>query len=178
MNIFRLWAQSNPAPNHMFGKWQSQDSNPEGTLGLPGSSQAVGPLPGIHTSTGGGLETALAPVPSPQAGHEDLEAVPLYTQTCLSWWLPGKSGAPGCTRRGSHLNLPSHKDSSHPILVSLLSGLSYKGLTQLWTPLGHDNVFFKTDNTCICGTIFKRCKSNLPVTLPKGNCWHQFFVFS
>lgn len=35
MNIFRLWAQSNPAPNHMSGKWQSQDSNPEGTLGLP-----------------------------------------------------------------------------------------------------------------------------------------------
>lgn len=68
----------------MFGKWQSQDSNPEPIWGLPGSSQAVVPLPGIHTTTGQGLETAVAPVPSPQAGHEDLDAVSLYTQTCLS----------------------------------------------------------------------------------------------
>lgn len=82
MNTLALWAPRNPAPNHMSGKQQSQDSNSEQTLGLPSSSQAMGPLPGIHAPAGQGLETALAPVPPPQAGQEDLEADSLYTQTC------------------------------------------------------------------------------------------------
>lgn len=84
MSTFRLWAPTSTAPNHMFGRWQSQDSNPEMIPGLPGSSQAVVPLLGAHAAPGQGLETALAPGPSPQAGHEDLEAVPPDTRTCLS----------------------------------------------------------------------------------------------
>lgn len=128
MNTFRLWAPSNPAPDHMFGMRQSQDSNPEQILGLPVSFQALGPLPGIHIPAGSGLETALAPVPSPQAGQEDLEAIPLYTWTCC---LAGKSGPLSSTRRRPHFNLPSHKDNTYPILPYALSGLSYNGLTQL-----------------------------------------------
>lgn len=58
---------------------------------------AVVQLLDIHT-TGQGLETALAPVPSPQAGYWDLESCPLDTQTCLPWRLMGKSGQHTCTR--------------------------------------------------------------------------------
>lgn len=115
MSTFRLRAPSSAAPNHMFGKWRSQDSNQEMIWGRPGSSKpwcwcrSLALMPQ-------GLEITLASVPSPQAGHEDLEAVPPDTQTCPSQGFMGKSGQLSCTRRGQHLNLSSHKDNIYPVL--------------------------------------------------------------
>lgn len=84
MSILRLGAPSSAAANHMSGKWWSQDSNPEISVGLPGPSPAMVPLRGAHATPGRGLKTALASVPSPGVGHEDLEAVPPNTQTLVS----------------------------------------------------------------------------------------------
>lgn len=71
MNTFRLSALNHPTPNHMFDKWQSQDSNPELVLSLPSSSHTAVRLLDVlvHTFIGQGLETTFTLVPSPQAGH-------------------------------------------------------------------------------------------------------------
>lgn len=117
-----------PCPKPHAQRLAERGLEPELCLSPTGLSHALVLLLSIPT-TAQGLEIALVPVPSPRAGHQDLEGRPPATQTCLPRRLTAKSGQRNCRGELSTETNPFTKTVFYTLHV--LSGLSYKGLSKV-----------------------------------------------